>query len=201
MTLGNKPRAPHSISPDGPVQFDFFEKPDGRTVLVTRSGIVIDLTRPDFSAMPIEDLARALAYQPRWNGATTAFYSVAEHSVMASRLVSPALAYDALMHDAEEALTGDLPTPIKNLIGRDEINRRLKPLKKALAKRFGFRLDLAAVKHADLVCMATEIRDLLPTHWVQWPNLPAPAADRIEPVGPARAFSLFLARYREMKED
>lgn len=180
-------------------QWDMFEKPDGRTVLVTRSGVAIDLENPDFTKMPVEDLARALAYQPRWNGATTSFYSVAEHSVMASHLVPPTLAFDALMHDAEEAITGDLPTPIKNLLGRETLGKRIKPLKKALAKRFGFRLDLAAVKHADLVCMATEIRDLLPTHWVQWPNLPTPAPDVIEPIGPERAFDVFLTRYNALK--
>ncbi|MCR9255697.1 MAG: hydrolase [Alphaproteobacteria bacterium] len=183
----------------GGEQLDLLEKPDARTVLITRSGIAIDLTKPDFSALPVEDLARALAYQPRWNGATTAFYSVAEHSVMASHLVPEAMAYDALMHDAEEALTGDMPTPIKNFLGRENLSKRLKPLKKALAKRFGFRLDLAAVKHADLVCMATEIRDLLPAHWVEWPNLPDPAPDRIVPVGPEDAMTLFLARYEALR--
>jgi len=163
------------------------------------SGFTLDLEAPDASGMPIEDIARALAYQPRWAGATRLFYSVAEHSVMVSRLVPGPLALSGLLHDSDEAITGDIVSVVKVLIGRDHLRARLDPVKRALERRFGFRLGLAEVKHADLVCMATELRDLLPPAWMEWGHLPPPLPQMIEPVGPERAYALFLERYEEVK--
>jgi 5'-deoxynucleotidase YfbR-like HD superfamily hydrolase len=182
-----------------PAQLDLLVKPSGRTVMLMASGFTLDLEAPDASGMPIEDIARALAYQPRWAGATRLFYSVAEHSVMVSRLVPGPLALSGLLHDSDEAITGDIVSVVKVLIGRDHLRARLDPVKRALERRFGFRLGLAEVKHADLVCMATELRDLLPPAWMEWGHLPPPLPQMIEPVGPERAYALFLERYEEVK--
>lgn len=84
------------------------------------------------------------------------------------------------------------------LLGRDLVKEKLRPIKEALARWFGFRLDVPAVKQADLVCMATELRDLLPPAWMDWGHLPPPHPDRIVPVGPDRAYDLFLTRYEEL---
>lgn len=174
-------------------------KPSGRTAILTASGFVLDLTDPDATGLPVEDVARALAYQPRWCGATRHFYSVAEHSVMVSRLVPEALAYDALWHDAIEFLQGDWPSPLKAYLGREEINRKLAPIETALARRFGFQLHVEEVKKADLIAMATELRDLLPNAWMDWEHLPPAVPDKIEPVGPEQAFALFMQRYEEIR--
>lgn len=181
------------------IQLDLLDKPSGRTSILTASGFVLDLAKPDATGLPVEDVARALAYQPRWCGATRVFYSVAEHSVMVSRLVPPRLAYSALWHDSIEFVQGDWPSPLKVFLGRDEINRKLAPLEAALCRRFGYRSHLAEVKAADLVAMATELRDLLPAAWMDWGHLPPPADERIEPVGPERACARFLERYEELK--
>lgn len=167
--------------------------------MLMASGFTLDLEAPCADGMPISDIARALAYQPRWAGATRQFYSVAEHSVMVSRLVPPAYALDGLCHDADEAITGDIASCVKVLIGRDHLKSTLGPIKQALAQRFGFRMDGAEVKHADLVCMATELRDLLPPAWMDFGHLPAPHPDRIVPIGPEQAYTLFLERYEELK--
>lgn len=181
------------------MQLDLLNRPSGRTAMLMASGFTFDLENPDATGMPITDIARALAYQPRWAGATREFYSVAEHSVMVSRLVAPAYALDGLMHDADEAVTGDIASCVKVLIGRDVLKRRLAPVKRALATRFGYRQDGVAVKSADLVCMATELRDLLPPAWMDFGHLPAPHPAQIVPVGPERAYTLFLERYAEVK--
>lgn len=180
-------------------QLDLLNRPDGRTAMLMASGFTFDLENPSADGMPISDIARALAYQPRWAGATREFYSVAEHCVMVSRLVAPAFALDGLCHDADEAISGDIASCVKVLIGRDHLKKRLGPVKAALARRFGFRLDGVDVKRADLVCMATELRDLLPPAWMDFGHLPAPHPGRIEPVGPERAYRLFLDRYEEVK--
>lgn len=180
-------------------QLDLLKRPSGRTAMLMASGFTFDLEAPCADGMPITDVARSLAYQPRWAGATREFYSVAEHSVMVSRLVPPAFALDGLCHDLDESISGDIASCVKVLIGRDYLKDRLGPIKQALAKRFGFRLDGVEVKRADLVCMATELRDLLPPAWMDFGHLPAPHTDKIIPVGPERAYSLFLDRYEELK--
>ena len=179
-------------------QLHLLDRPDGRTAIVLASGYVLDLKEPDATGMPIEDIAKALASQPRWGGACSPWYSVAEHCVMASQLVPGVFAFDALMHDSHEFL-GDWPTPVKDMVGRDILNRLITPIEKALAKHFRFRLGVAEVKHADRICMATELRDLLPPHWMDWGHLPSPHPERIVPVGPSRAFDLFMERYAALR--
>jgi hypothetical protein len=181
------------------MQLDLLNKPSGRTAMLMASGFTLQLDAPCAEGMPITDIARALAYQPRWAGATRLFYSVAEHSVLVSRLVPPHCAFDGLMHDCEEAIIGDVPSCVKTLLGRDYLNSKLGPVKLALSSWFGFRLDEPNVKHADLVSMATELRDLLPPAWMDWGHLPPPDDQKIVPVGPEKAYTLFLERYMELK--
>lgn len=180
------------------MQLDLFNKPDGRTSILLPSGFVFDLLSPDATGMPITDIALCLASQPRWGGAARPWYSVAEHSVMVSRLVPPEFAYAGLMHDCEEFL-GDWPSPVKVMLGREYVKERLQPVKAALRTWFDFQDDVAAVKHADLVCMATELRDLLPKAWMEWGHLPVAAPQKIRPVGPEKAYKMFIQRYEELR--
>lgn len=180
------------------MQLDLLNKPDGRTSILLPSGFVLDLQVPDATGLPISDIALCLASQPRWGGAARPWYSVAEHSVMVSHLVPETLAYAALMHDCEEFL-GDWPSPVKVLLGRGYVEQHIRPVKDALRRRFGFDDDNPAIKHADLVCMATELRDLLPPAWMDWGHLPPPHPEKIAPIGPDRAYTLFLERFEELK--
>lgn len=180
-------------------QLHLFSKPSGRTAILTASGFILDLASPDATGLPVKDVARGLAYEPRWRGATKSFYSVAEHSVMVSRLVPPHLAYDALWHDSPEFITGDWPSPLKVFLGREEINRRLAPIERAFEREFGFASHNPEIKVADNIAMATELRDLLPQAWMDWGHLPPPAEEVIQPIGPEKAYELFLERYEEVK--
>ena len=47
--------------------------------------------------------------------------------------------------------------------------------------------------------MATELRDLLPPAWMEWGHLPPALPETIQPVGPERAYALFIERYEEVK--
>ena len=58
--------------------------------MTTRSGRRFQPFDPEPSTIVIEDIAWALANQCRFNGHVSQFYSVAQHSVAVSRLVSPA---------------------------------------------------------------------------------------------------------------
>lgn len=181
-------------------QLHLFSKPSGRTAILTASGFILDLASPDATGLPVKDVARGLAYEPRWRGATKSFYSVAEHSVMVSRLVPPHLAYDALWHDSLEFITGDWPSPLKVFLDREEINRRLAPIERAFEREFRFASHNPEIKVADNIAMATELRDLLPPAWMDWgQHLPPPAEEVIQPIGPEKAYELFLERYEEVK--
>ncbi len=182
-----------------PNQFDLLDVPEATSVMLTYSGRTVDLADPDFSAFEIEDVARPLAYQCRFVGNTISFFSVAQHSVLASRLAPPGFEYEALMHDCEEAFTGDWPTPWKARIGRDLIRGAVEPLKKALARRFSLRYPQPKeVKLADQRALATELRDLCAPHRVNWQDLPPPDPERIVPLAPDEAMAAFLDRYREL---
>ncbi|WP_109121564.1 transcriptional regulator [Azospirillum sp. TSO22-1] len=183
-----------------PDQYDLLDVPEPTAVLITYSGRVVDLEKPDFSRFEIEDVARPLAFQCRFVGNTIRFFSVAQHCLLASHLCPPEYAYDALMHDSEEAFTGDWPTPWKARIGREAIRQAIAPIKVGLAQRFGFRYpEPKPVKVADQRALATELRDLCAPHRVNWKDLPPPAPDPIVPLGPEEAMAAFLARYRELR--
>lgn len=124
----------------------------------------------------IEDIAHALALKTRYTGHTRIPYSVAEHCVRCSRIVSPAFALPALLHDAAEAYLPDLAAPIKR---KFFVDTALMPdgddvsfvyLESAVLdeifKGLGlFALRLVAeseqVKKADLIMLATEARELM----------------------------------------
>ena len=81
--------------------------------LVIRQGKIIDLENMRPEDIDILDIANALGNTCRWSGQVSRFYSVAEHSVIVSRLVSPQNALWGLLHDAGEAYLSDLVAPIK----------------------------------------------------------------------------------------
>ena len=76
---------------------------DTAPTLLVRSGIYFDFANPMAAQVNIEDIAHALANLCRFNGHTKHFYSVAQHCIEASRIVPPAYALQALLHDASEA--------------------------------------------------------------------------------------------------
>ena len=194
------PRRTASPTVTDPDQFDLLDVPEPTAVLLTFSGRTVDLEAPDFSRFDIEDIARPLAYQCRFVGNTRAFYSVAQHCILASELIPPQYAYDALMHDSEEAFTGDWPTPWKIRIGRDRIDAAVGPIKRALASRFGFTYPASKwIKLADQRALATELRDLCAPHRLNWRDLPPPAAEPIRPLSPDQALAAFLGRYGELR--
>lgn len=66
----------------------------------------------------VEDIAHALSMKCRYAGHTTEFYSVAQHSVlMAQKAIDLTadvnLALWCMLHDAAEAYTADIPSPLK----------------------------------------------------------------------------------------
>lgn len=185
-----------------------------------------DYKRPEAGRMDIESVATALANTCRFTGQIEHFYSVAQHCFLASYIVPPQWALKTLGHEPEEPVTGDVNKPLKIEIeemsngeyGRF-VERQERPV---LAKVFGLDPDCPkppCIKHADLVMLATEKRDLGPTRraiaWdaygfaCAWEPLPdedwtglehiQPLARRIRPWTPDQARTAFLRRYLELR--
>jgi len=113
----------------------------------------------------IEDIAHSLSMQCRYGGHCQRFYSVAEHSVIMARFVSPANALWALLHDASEAYLADVPRPLKrHLAGYKDAEAAVMA---AVCDRFGLPNEMPAEVHAaDNRILADEIRqNMSPMEW------------------------------------
>lgn len=161
----------------------------------------------------LDDIAHALAMQCRFAGHVAQFYSVAQHSVLVSRLMEeraranrrPApftqkVALAGLLHDASEAYLVDLPRPLKRSGALGDIYKSYeRELQAMIYERFevpeAARFDL---DFCDAVLLATEKRDLMAREPAPWMPLPDPLEDVLFPVPPEIAEAMFLRRYEEL---
>lgn len=152
----------------------------GEVWIQTASGVAFDLIYPRAEDVRAGDLAHALSGINRFGGhLRVSHYSVAQHSILCAallwqrtrdRLASAA----ALLHDAHEALVGDVATPVKEFLGEGwHVLERGVQL--AVHQHFGveraMREHRFTLKYADLRALATERRDLMPPHEADWPIL------------------------------
>ena len=174
--------------------------------LQTVSGRFVNPFDPDPEQLDAGDIARALANLSRFGGHTRAFYSVAQHSVIVSRLVEERGgdaedAFAALMHDATEAYLGDMPHPIKH---RSPLGAAFKEvegqLEQVLSKHFNIKSGVPEIKRVDRALLATERKALSGENW-HWPEL-----DGVEPLDlelvawpPDEAAQRFAARFAELE--
>lgn len=137
--------------------------------MVTASGqdyFLCGLRSPE--QVDIMDIAHSLSMINRFTGHTIRPYSVAEHSLLVADICameghSPITQLAALLHDAHEAYTGDVSSPVKWEVGQhwrafEDVHAEM------LHRRFGlsttFRSRVGELTHCDLVALATERRDL-----------------------------------------
>lgn len=142
------------------------------TWIITATGASVDVTAIAPASVSLLDIAHSLSRLQRWNGHTAQPYTVAEHSLLVADIMerrhgvrSPVTLLAGLMHDAHEYLTGDLSTPMKQLIG-PAWTREETRIQCAVLERFGlleeFRRHHHIIKSADLAALATEWRDFFP---------------------------------------
>lgn len=168
--------------------------------IVLYSGAYFDFTAPNGDLVFIHDIARGLANTCRFGGQSERFYSVAEHSVLASQHVPNKWAYEALMHDAAEALIGDIPKPLKQLLP-DFMNIE-RQVEEVVADRFGFSPHTPdTVKLIDIQMLAAEQTQVMGNDdsWAFTHGLQA-APVTIEFWSPTEAYERFLRRYFELRD-
>jgi len=170
------------------------------TDIETFTGRHVDILDPDPAEINIEDIAHALSHTNRFGGHPKKAYSVAEHSVRMSYIVPPELALEALMHDAQEAYIGDMPSPFKKVLA--EFKHYEDQLEAAVRCAFNLPGDKhpAEIKFYDNVMLITEARDLGLSWWNtdKHTDMPAPLVERIIPTSAPIAKRAFLERYYEL---
>ena len=167
--------------------------------ILTRSGRHPDFLDPRPGEIEIFDIAVALSRECRFSGQTRRAYSVAQHSVLASRIVPDGFAREALLHDATEAYLRDLSRPLKHLL--PEYLRLERRLDRVIRQKFGLPVEKSdPVDLADRILLATEKRDLMPPDPEDWAILAGirPLPGRIVPWPEVRARTLFLRRFAEL---
>ena len=172
------------------------------TWILTNSGKHFDFADPQPDQIDILDIAQGLANECRYAGQCRVFYSVAQHSVIASQIVNPRLALEALLHDAAEAYCKDIPRPLKYMLpDYQAIEERVES---AIRERFKLPAQMSPeVKRADLILLATERRDLMPADDTPWPILEGiiPLERKIAAAHASRSQALFIKRWVELTRE
>lgn len=165
----------------------------------THTGRFVDFIEPKPDDFCIEDVAQGLANECRFSGNTKRFYSVAEHVWHCSWLVPSEFAYEALMHDRVEYLTGDMPAPLKNLCS--EFRNIEQRLERASADAFNLPVEMSDPVHrADLQMLFVEKDQALAADrdWGWECEFEVPEVE-LSFWGPEEARYHFMHRYHEVK--
>lgn len=171
------------------------------STILTNAGRYFYFDHPEAHPYEIEEIAHALSHLCRYTGHVSQFYSVAQHSVMVSKLVPQQDRLVGLLHDASEAFLGDVASPLKRLLpDYKAIEQRVE---RAIAKRFDLEYPFPeSVKKADLIMLVTEKRDLLRPHCradaLHWPNNIHPLPAVIRPMSSRQAFVYFMDQYERL---
>ena len=161
-----------------------------------------------FSGGPIDwsEMAHALGNLCRFTGHCHPFFSVAEHLCRAAEIVAPEHRLATLLHDGHEYIVGDPNAPMRAALKAMDQAAGLDRLAEIAdfhihrAAGLPWPLDpdtRAAIRHADLVMLATEKRDLMVPPRRAWDPLPDPLPMAIKPWPPATAATRWLGRLRD----
>jgi hypothetical protein len=132
----------------------------------------------------------------RFTGHTTVPYTVAQHSVVVSKLVPPEDSMWGLLHDASEAYLGDIATPLKSFL--PDYMQLERHVQRTIAKKFGLKWPMPeSVKVADRRALIHEKTKLLSVQH-DWGITAEPICASIVLMDWRQAEELFANRYKEL---
>jgi len=147
----------------------------------THSGRNVHFMYPQLDQITFGDIAWALSRTSRYNGHTQGEhpYSVAQHSVWVAFVAQYFFRADkmttlqALFHDAHEAYTGDIATPLKYL---PAIKKHIKAIEYRLQRAIHTSLyipevldsSLDIIKQSDQFALAVEAHHLMYSNGDEW---------------------------------
>lgn len=192
----------------------------GPTMLMG-DGSYFDFIDCDAAQMTLEDYAWGLATKARFNGQTRypcddwrdggngsrCMYVVAQHCVlMAEQMLRdghpPVVAFEGLMHESDEVVWPDFPSPAKSLLPL-YLKDLIEQAGDRIGQQFGATFQWKAViKQYDLRMLVTEKRHLMPQGSAdRWPILEgyAPFDFRIACWAPDFAAARFVEVYHKLR--
>lgn len=175
-------------------------------------GVALDPTINDIHGQPlhrlnlrdseidIEDLAVALSNTCRFGQRCPKYYSVAQHSLICSEMAPGHLALKALLHDAAEAYSFDIPKPEKSHPAYAGLVQVQDDIQEMVYRHFGIDPSPCPELHEiDLRMRATERRELFGRRATVTKDADARPYDiRIIPMLPDEARGQFLCRFRQL---
>jgi len=162
-------------------------------------------------AICLEETAYVLSGIHRFGARTDPYYTVAEHSVRVADCIaqfggSALEQFIGINHEGDEALLGfDPASPLLRLLPDLKALKRL--AHESYMRRYGLPIEMPAiVKHADLVLLATEKRDLMRANPImpagsvplKWTDLPPALPVKIGPW--PNPYARFVQRWRELAQ-
>lgn len=168
--------------------------PQVKNSISTYNGDFFDFDNPETFDYDIETIAHALSNICRYGGHSDKFYSVAEHSVLVSRVVPDHLRMCGLLHDASEAFVGDMPSPLKALCpDYREIEDRVQ---KAIALRYDLPYPFPPeIKYADKAVYKAERNQITSVSDQMWFTDIKPADVLVACMPPKDAKTFFLSTF------
>ncbi len=166
--------------------------------IITADGTYFDYEAPDPALFTLNAIATGLANMCRFGGQCWPFYSVAEHSIMVSRIVRPELALHALLHDAAEAFILDMPKSLKEMLPDYRVVE--KRIEAAMFPALGLPVEMPIeIKRADRIMLATEQRQLIKNHddWSTTSGV-EPLPLKLRCASPASARMAFIEEARRL---
>lgn len=181
----------------------------GPGTIETFSGEAYDFAAPMPDMIHFDDIRQALSNMCRFAGHTRVFYSVAEHSVLVSKILQRQgegrlMQIAGLLHDSHEAYVWDAPRPFKPLLGSD-FAKYAKLADYAISQKLlgnsagaaGFHFP--EIKAADNIALCAEREELMTAGPDEWERgyedvPPLPEGLAVRGLEPIRASYLFLDR-------
>lgn len=166
------------------------------TTMQTYTGKLVDLANFTEEDVRLRDITHSLSMINRFTGHTTVPYTVAQHSVVVSKLVPPEDSMWGLLHDASEAYLGDIATPLKSFL--PDYMQLERHVQRTIAKKFGLKWPMPeSVKVADRRALIHEKTKLLSVQH-DWGITAEPICASIVLMDWRQAEELFANRYKEL---
>ena len=165
------------------------------TFITTASGRELDFLNPDKSNIVLNDILIGLHKTSRFAGQYEGdLYTVLEHSVLVYDILKlrqqEEYLLEGLLHDAHEAYTGDVPTPLKRLCADFEnIEQRLD---KVIRMKYHLPPQMSqAVKEADRTALYIESQKIKRCNSPVWEKYKTADVDEIRKALPKEGTPLW----------
>jgi len=171
-------------------------------VVEKRTGGFINVGNVNPDDVRFYDVCFALSNLCRWTGHCR-FYSVAEHCINVSRILSGKLQLFGFFHDAAEAYINDISTPLKALVPEIRAIERfaMEAIIPVLCGRMWTEDEYQQIKQADKIVTSIEAERMMKSRGayfdVDYGNFPVDNVS-VSCMLPSDARHSFVLRYREL---